>query len=171
MHSDEDIATAYHEGGHAAVVLYHRGHGFRLSEVNPVTIRAPGGGGVTPWTDNGARALAAQQRTNDAAVATLRPVLHVMLAGGAAEIRKTGHGGAARTGVGDDLKMAAMEFQKVVHNVSHEQFRALTGPIHEETNALVVELWPKIEAIAQRLLASDTGSITGQEAADAFNGA
>lgn len=164
-YTDEEIAAAYHEAGHAALVLFYESQGFRLTR--DITRCDADGGGLTPWSPGNIREVAEGYHTQKQCLDALAPMFHVMWAGGRAEVKQTGNSAAANGGVRDDVRLVCLEAQKLVRFSSAEAMTAALAPYDEQATVLVNQLWPKIEAIAKLLLEKTT--ITPKEAWQAFD--
>lgn len=145
------VASAYHEAGHVVAAFVG---GFALSDSTPISICDPDGGATTPWVLGDLETRAGAHPTARARFCALKPKLIVDFAGGAAEYRKTGNGGAANEGVALDMKMAAGSFMRVVGETSQADRLTWMREADSDARQLVEQQWNAIEAIAQALIAS-----------------
>ncbi|CAO3460793.1 hypothetical protein [Azospirillum argentinense] len=164
-YTEEEIAAAYHEAGHAALVLFYESNGFRLT--GNITRQDSDGGGLTPWSPGNIREVAAGYNTQKRRLDAMAPLFHVMWAGGRAEVKQTGNGAAANGGIRDDVRLVVREAQNLVRFASAQAMTAALAPYDEQATDHVEHLWPKIEAIAKLLLEKTT--ITPKEARQAFD--
>jgi hypothetical protein len=165
LYSEHDIASAYHEAGHVAVII-HEGFAF-LSE--PITIRDSDGGATTPWDPGDIVERARAAPTARVRYDILKPKLLVDFAGGYAEVKKTGRGGAANDGIHDDMKRSVKAFIDAVTPFSTEERKTWMAEADQFARALINSLWPAVVAIAEALLIQS--KISGVEAKKLYGAA
>ncbi|MEI7713677.1 MAG: hypothetical protein WCI94_19745 [Rhodospirillales bacterium] len=157
-YSAHDIANAYHEAGHVVVII-HEGFTF-LSK--PITIRDSDGGATTPWKPGDIVERASAAQTARARYDILKPKLLVDFAGGYAEVKKTGRGGAANDGIHDDMQRSVKAFVGAVTPCFTEERKAWMAEAEQSAGNLIDSLWPAVVAIAEALLI--LSKISGAEA-------